>query len=75
MDEGDKNMQLTKTEVKALRGLRDKGYAVIVWNPLELGDAEPEDVEDSSIEHGHNVISTLNSMVDFQREQERDNTI
>jgi hypothetical protein len=74
VDEGNQNMQLTKTELKTLRGLRHKGYAVIVWNPEELGDAEPDDVEDRSIEYGHDVIETLNDMADFQREQEKDET-
>lgn len=42
-------MDLTDMEQAVLRGLRDRGYAVIVWTPEELGDVNPEVIEDASI--------------------------
>jgi hypothetical protein len=37
--------------------LRDKGYAVVIFSPEELGSAPPEDVEDRLIELGWDAIS------------------
>lgn len=48
----------------ALAQLRDQGFAVIVWTPDELGDANPRTVEDRSIELGHEVIRDLQTIAD-----------
>jgi hypothetical protein len=42
-------VDLTGKEQAVLRGLRDRGYAVIVWTPEELGDVNPEVIEDACI--------------------------
>jgi hypothetical protein len=37
---------------KALAEMRHDGYAVIVWTPEELGEEDPDFVQDRSIEFG-----------------------
>ena len=44
-------MELTNEEKEMLRALRGRGFAVIVWTPKELGDVNPEDIEDASISY------------------------
>lgn len=58
----DIRIQMTKAQQAAIRDLRHAGFAVIVWHPEELGDADPKHVEDRSIEYGHEVIKTLKEM-------------
>lgn len=41
---------------KALNEMRNDGYAVIVWTPEELGDADPRKVEDFSISYGWDYL-------------------
>lgn len=41
------------------RTLRHLGYAVIIWTPAELEDADPRRVEDRSVELGWQVIEDL----------------
>jgi hypothetical protein len=48
---------MTKAEADIIAKLRRKGYAVIVWTPDELGSADPERVEDRSIELGWDIIA------------------
>lgn len=50
---------LTPEEVAVIDGLKARGFAVIVWNPEELGSANPRKVEDRSIELGWDVIEAL----------------
>lgn len=50
---------MTEQERAAIESLRDKGYAVIVWSPYELGDAPPQRVEERSIEQGWDTIEYL----------------
>ncbi len=50
---------LTHSERRVLSDLRNRGFAVIVWTPSELGSANPSRVQDRSIELGHDVIETL----------------
>jgi hypothetical protein len=40
---------MTPSQLKAIRELRDAGYAVILWTPEELNGVDPSDVEDQSI--------------------------
>jgi hypothetical protein len=49
-------------EMKAIKGLRDRGYAVIVWSPVELAGVNPVKVEDRSIELGYEVIEDLSTV-------------
>jgi hypothetical protein len=41
------------------RPLRTYGYAVILWTPEELKDADPRRLEDRSIELGQDIIEDL----------------
>lgn len=50
---------MTDEQQKVISDLRHEGYAVIVWYPEELGDANPSRVEDRSIELGWQVIEDL----------------
>jgi hypothetical protein len=52
---------MTEKQMQAVQDLRHAGYAVIIWTPEELGDANPRKVEDRSIELGHEVIHDLRS--------------
>ena len=49
-------MDLTDKEQSVLRALRDRGFAVIVWTPEELGDVNPESVEDASISYAWDYL-------------------
>lgn len=42
--------------VKVLREMRNEGYAVIVWTPVELGEIDPQWVEDASISYGNEYL-------------------
>lgn len=50
---------MTPAQTQTLRELRHAGYAVIVWSPQELGEANPRRVEDRSIELGWEIIYDL----------------
>ena len=41
---------MTASQLKAIRELRDAGWAVILWMPEELNGADPSDIEDGSIQ-------------------------
>ena len=50
---------MTDKQLKVLRELASEGYAVIVWTPKELGDIDPQYVEERSIEFGHQIIEDM----------------
>lgn len=50
---------MNKDELKVIRALKDKGYAVVLFEPEELEGASPDRVEDRLIELGWDVISVL----------------
>ena len=50
---------MTPEQLQTLRDLCHEGYAIIVWTPEELGNANPRRVEDRLIELGHEVIGDL----------------
>ena len=50
-----------------LRELTDEGYAVILWNPEELGDVSPVRLEERSIEFGWQYIKSEQSSWDKVR--------
>lgn len=49
----------TEAEFVVLNGLRDRGYAVVVFTPQELRGAKTRHVEDRLIELGWDVIDVL----------------
>lgn len=51
--------RLTEEEVRVIRNIRSRGFAIIIWTPGELGDADPDHVQDRSIELGWDVIRDL----------------
>jgi hypothetical protein len=42
---------MTPQQIKTIQELRTEGYAIIIWTPEELGDVEPEWVEECSISY------------------------
>jgi hypothetical protein len=47
---------MKKEWLQTLREMRSEGYAVIVWTPEELGDTDPDWVEDCSISYGSEYL-------------------
>ena len=56
--------ELTEADMKAIRYLRSRGFAVTVFTPEELGGVDPEDVQNSMVHHGQEAIDELKHMVD-----------
>ena len=52
---------MNKTEIKALQGLKNKGYAIVVITPEELKSAIPDKVEDRLVETSWEIIECLAS--------------
>lgn len=50
---------LTMDDHEAISDLRQRGFAVIVWTPAELDEANPLEVEDHSIAFGHSLLADL----------------
>jgi predicted RNA binding protein YcfA (HicA-like mRNA interferase family) len=50
---------MTPTESEMVRVLRERGFAVVIFNPDELGDAYRGRVEDRLVELGWDVIRDL----------------
>ena len=40
---------MTSNELNAIQTLREKGYAVAVWEPAEVGLADPRALEDQAV--------------------------
>lgn len=55
--------ETTKQECEMIRGLRERGFAVIVWNPGELDGVNPNDLEESSVRHGWEYIEMFGQKV------------
>ena len=49
--------QLTPEDIAAMKGLRKAGCAVCVFLPHEIGDVDPDNVEDAMAEAGWNQIN------------------
>lgn len=50
---------MTKTQLTALRQLRDKGYAIAIFTPEELSGAPVDDIEDRMVSEGWDAIDML----------------
>lgn len=61
---------LTQAEIATLRGLRARGFAVVLFNPTELRGADLEQIEGLMIERGNIAIESLATDPD----DETDNT-
>jgi hypothetical protein len=49
-------LKLTENEITMVQGLRQKGFAVCIFNPDELGDASPDKAEERMCAAGWDVI-------------------
>lgn len=47
---------MKKEWMETIREMRSEGYAVIVWTPDEMGEADPQWVEDCSISYGNEYL-------------------
>jgi hypothetical protein len=52
-------LEMTEEQMKAIRELRDSGYAVCIFNPEELRGAKPHKVEDELVSAGWEIIDSL----------------
>ena len=52
--------ELTDQEKAAIQSLRAKGYAVSYWNPEELGNVQPFEMEERLGYYGDQVIEDWN---------------
>jgi hypothetical protein len=55
---------MTNEQLNVIRELTNQGYAVIIWTPEELGNASVKDIQDRSIELGHDIINSLTDWED-----------
>jgi len=51
---------MNEEQTKAIRELRDAGFAVTVFTPEELAEVDPTRVEDRMVECGWDAIDFLN---------------
>ena len=56
IDEVDNTESLTENELTMLRSITSRGFAVVVFEPREIGDCDPQDIENAMIEAGWRVI-------------------
>jgi hypothetical protein len=50
---------MNEEEKKVIRQLRDKGFAVAIFTPEEVGDAGERRVEDAMVSAGWDYIDTV----------------
>jgi len=50
---------LSAIDQTVIKGLRARGFAVVIWAPEELGEADARRVQDRLVELGHSVIEDL----------------
>ena len=60
------NTSMTKQDEDNIESLRLRGFAVVVFNPHDLRDADPDLVTDRLIQVGWDVIDGLAT---YQREE------
>lgn len=49
---------MSPAEAAAVGALQERGFAVVVWTPGELGGVSPRRMQDRSIEFGHGMIAS-----------------
>lgn len=54
-----KKFKMKPEYARAIQELRDLGCAVIVWNPEELDGADPDRVEERSVELGWEMLEFM----------------
>lgn len=50
---------MTAEQTRAIRELREQGYAITIFNPEELQGADPRRVQDQLVTEGWQVIDIL----------------
>lgn len=50
---------MTKTELEIIRGLKSRGYAIVLITPEELKGVNPDKVEDNLIAESWEIIECL----------------
>ncbi len=55
-DSVDNTESLTENELTMLRSITSRGFAAVVFEPGEIGDCDPQDIESAMIEAGWRVI-------------------
>ena len=55
--------ELTPEDATVLRGLRKAGFAVCVFQPHEIGNSDPDQIEDAMAEAGWHQINFDNEEV------------
>lgn len=54
-----KNIEMTQAQKDTIHDLRMAGFAIVIFNPEELGEVEPRLVQNRLVELGNEVISDL----------------
>ena len=52
---------MTTDQLFTLRQLRQQGFAVVVFTPEEVGDADSSTLEDLMVERGNIYLDTFNN--------------
>lgn len=47
---------MTHEQLAVVKQLRDEGYLVVIWTPEELGNVNIDDLEDTVISYGSDMI-------------------
>ena len=55
--------KLMRDDIQVLNKLTKAGFAVIVWTPVELGDADPVDMEAYLIQQGWDWLERYRSQL------------
>jgi hypothetical protein len=50
---------LNEEELEMIRNLRDRGFAIAVFTPEELGEVDPMRFEDAMVDAGWDAIEAL----------------
>lgn len=55
-----KELTMTRVQDEAIRKLRDLGYAIAIFTPGEVGEADTDALEDVMVERGWSYINFEN---------------
>lgn len=51
--------KLERADMEALRDFRDRGFAVVIFNPEEIAGIDPEIVESELVSVGNEIIQAF----------------
>jgi hypothetical protein len=55
---------ISESEYNAVKAIREKGYAVVIFNPEELQGVKPRSIEDDLVLRGWESIDALKGFED-----------